>query len=449
MSTTIDPNSADVAERLRFLRIDDIVVGALREAWSLVEPALPRILDGFYAHVSRAPAVAGMVGDKTARLKIAQADHWRRLFTSGFDGGYVDSVRTIGLTHSRIGLEPRWYIGGYGFVLQELVDLIMGKNRWSSERTRTMVRAVNTAVLLDVDFAISVYQEALMAERQRRHDRIAAAIEALNASSQTLLGQVSEASAAMQGTATSVKEICLRTSDDSSLAASAADQASNNVQGVASAAEQLSASITEISRQVSESSSITATAVQNAEQTNVRIEGLAGAAQSIGDVVNLINTIAGQTNLLALNATIEAARAGEAGRGFAVVASEVKSLATETARATEEIAGKVNEMQTATGLAVDAIREITGTIRRINDIATAIAASVEQQGAATSEITRNVQQAATGTREVSTRIAGINGAARDVSRGADAVLGTAGDVSSRADELVHDLARFFEQIKAA
>ncbi len=449
MSTSIDPDSSDVVERLRFLRIDDAIVGALREAWPLVEPALPRILDGFYDHVSRTPTVAGMVGDKTARLKIAQADHWRRLFTSGFDKGYVDSVRTIGLTHSRIGLEPRWYIGGYGFVLQEVIDLIIGKSRWSSERTRTMVRAVNTAVLLDVDFAISVYQEALMAERQRRHDRIADAIAALNASSQTLLGQVSEASAAMQGTATSMKEICVRTSDDSSMAASAADQASNNVQGVASAAEQLSASITEISRQVSESSNITATAVRNAEQTNAQIEGLAGAAQSIGDVVNLINTIAGQTNLLALNATIEAARAGEAGRGFAVVASEVKSLATETARATEEIAGKVNEMQTATGIAVDAIREITGTIRRINEIATAIAASVEQQGAATSEITRNVQQAATGTKEVSTRIAGINGAARQVSQGADAVLGSAGDVSGRADELVRDLARFFEQIKAA
>ena len=449
MTSDLHAEANGISTRLNFTRIDTGLTTTLREIWDVVEPTLPTVLDRFYRHVAATPALQALVQGRTERLKLAQAEHWRRLFTSGFDQGYVDSVRTIGLAHSRIGLSPQWYIGGYTFVLQELMTVIAGRNRWSVEKTRNSLAAVSTAVLLDIDFAVSVYHEAVQAERQQRQDRVASAIAGFRESSQALLGQVAEASAAMQHTARSMAGICERASEGSTAVASVADRASASVQGVASAAEELSASIGEIARQVSESSGITATAVSSAEQTNQQIEGLAAAAQSIGDVVNLINSIAGQTNLLALNATIEAARAGDAGRGFAVVASEVKSLATETARATDEISGKVTEMQSATGLAVAAIREITGTIRRINEIATAIAASVEQQGAATSEITRNVQQAATGTQEVSTRITGITEAAAEVGGGANAVLDSAGTVSERTADFNRDLERFFAQINTA
>ena len=186
------------------------------------------------------------------------------------------------------------------------------------------------------------------------------------------------------------------TSRQSTAVAAASEQASTNVQTVATAAEELSASIAEIGRQVARSTSSTNQAVDEADRTNAEIQHLADAAQRIGDVIKLINDIAGQTNLLALNATIEAARAGEAGKGFAVVASEVKSLASQTAKATDEISFKVAEMQTATGQSVSAVRAIGQTISEINQVSTTIASAMEEQGAATQEIARNVQQASAG-----------------------------------------------------
>jgi methyl-accepting chemotaxis protein len=186
-----------------------------------------------------------------------------------------------------------------------------------------------------------------------------------------------------------------------------------------------------------------------AEDTNVQIGGLAEAANRIGDVVKLIKDIAGQTNLLALNATIEAARAGEAGKGFAVVASEVKLLATQTAKATEEITGKIAEMQSATGDSVTAIRAITDTVGQINEIATTIASAIEEQGAATQEIARNVQQAAKGTQEVSNNISGVTQAASDTGSAATQVLSSASELAHQAETLRTAVGDFFAQVRAA
>jgi methyl-accepting chemotaxis protein len=221
------------------------------------------------------------------------------------------------------------------------------------------------------------------------------------------------------------------------------------VQTVAAATEQLSASIAEISRQVSESTTVARAAVEQAEQTNNEVNALAEAAQRIGDVVKLINNIAGQTNLLALNATIEAARAGEAGKGFAVVASEVKSLATQTAKATDEIAAQVTAIQGATSSAVKAIQDIGGTIVRVNQIAAAIAAAVEEQGAATREIARNVQHVSVGTIEVSTNIAGVSQAANETGSAAAEVHASASTLAQLSDALRSGFDRFVGNIRAA
>jgi methyl-accepting chemotaxis protein len=194
---------------------------------------------------------------------------------------------------------------------------------------------------------------------------------------------------------------------------------------------------------------MTAEAVRDAEQTNEQIQGLAAAAQSIGDVVKLISDIAGQTNLLALNATIEAARAGDAGKGFAVVASEVKSLANQTAKATGEIGSKIAEMQTATSHSVAAIRGIAQTIAQINEIATTIALAVEEQGAATQEIARNVQQAAAGTAEVSSNIVGVTRAANDTGAASTQVLGSAGELSQQSEALRGQVDVFLAKVRAA
>ena len=264
-----------------------------------------------------------------------------------------------------------------------------------------------------------------------------------------VVGAVSSASTELQSSAQSMLTTAKSMTNQAGVVMAASDEASTNVQTVATAGEELSSSIDEIGRQVTESSRVTRDAVEQANRTNAQIQSLAEAAQRIGDVVKLINDIAGQTNLLALNATIEAARAGEAGKGFAVVASEVKSLANQTAKATEEISAKINEMQAATGDSVTAIRTITETIGRIDEIATAVAAAIEEQGAATQEIARNVQQAARGTQEVSTNIGGVNQAASDTGTAATHVLESAGQLAKQGDILREKVDFFIAKVRSA
>jgi len=260
---------------------------------------------------------------------------------------------------------------------------------------------------------------------------------------------VSSAATELQATAQSMAGTADETSRRSGAASAASEQASGNVNTVAAAAEQLSASIAEIGRRVAESSMITTQAVAETERTNSQIQALAEAAQRIGDVVRLINDIASQTNLLALNATIEAARAGDAGKGFAVVASEVKSLANQTARATEEIGAKVGEMQSATSQSVDAVINIGRTIGKVNEIATLIAAAMEEQGAATQEIARNVQQAAASTSEVSSNIGGVSAAAKETGVASGDLLQAAGELSQQSETLLAQVDGFIAKIRSA
>ena len=229
----------------------------------------------------------------------------------------------------------------------------------------------------------------------------------------------------------------------------AVEEASGNVQIVAAATEELSSSVSEIGRQVTQSTQISSQAVQDANRTNVTVQGLSAAAQKIGDVVKLISDIASQPNLLALNATIEAARAGEAGRGFAVVASEVKSLASQTGKATEDISAQVAAMQAATGEVVDAIKNIGGTLGSMNEIATAIASAVEEQGSATQEIARNVQATASGTAQMSNSIVGVTRAAGEAGTAAGQVLVLADTLGTQAETLRTNVDHFLARIRAA
>ena len=233
------------------------------------------------------------------------------------------------------------------------------------------------------------------------------------------------------------------------VAEKASNEASMSVENVASASEELSASINDISQQAAHAAGIASRAVSQASDTDSTVQGLAKSAGRIGEVVGLINTIAAQTNLLALNATIEAARAGEAGRGFAVVASEVKELASQTAKATEEIAGQVTAIQSATGDCVLAIGGISDTIREISGIATTIAAAVEQQDSATREIARSVQQAAAGTSEVSHNVAGASQAAHQSRALADNVLAASGELGQHAAALFKSVDTFLAGLRDA
>jgi methyl-accepting chemotaxis protein len=264
-----------------------------------------------------------------------------------------------------------------------------------------------------------------------------------------IIQTVSSASAELESSATRLTSTAETSQQLATVVAAASDEASANVQSVASATEEMSSSVNEISRQVQDSARIAHEAVDQAQRTNDRVGELAKAAARIGDVVELINTIAGQTNLLALNATIEAARAGEAGRGFAVVASEVKALAEQTAKATGEIGQQITGIQAATEESVSAIKEISDTIGRMSEIASTIASAVEEQGAATQEISRNVQQAALGTQRVSTNISDVQRGATETGSASSHVLSAAQSLSRDSNRLQSEVTRFLGTVRAA
>ena len=296
------------------------------------------------------------------------------------------------------------------------------------------------------------------AEAKRRQDEIAAQqrkaemiklADSFEGAVGEIIETVSSASTQLEASASTLTATAERAQDLTTTVAAASEEASTNVQSVASATEELSSSVNEISRQVQQSARMATDAVGQARTTNDRVSELSKAAARIGDVVELINTIAGQTNLLALNATIEAARAGEAGRGFAVVASEVKALAEQTAKATGEISQQIAGIQGATQESVNAIREISDTIERLSEISSTIAAAVEQQGAATQEISRNVQQAAQGTQQVSSNITDVQRGATETGTASSQVLSAAQMLSGDSSRLKHEVTRFLSTVRAA
>jgi methyl-accepting chemotaxis protein len=310
--------------------------------------------------------------------------------------------------------------------------------------------------------SLQVFKEALIAKKAADE---AAAVEAdakiqrgqrvdkITRDFESMIGEiveiVSSASTELEASAGTLTSNAERSEQLTTVVAAASEEASTNVQSVASATEEMSSSVNEISRQVQDSARIASEAVEQAQKTNDRVGELAKAAARIGDVVELINTIAGQTNLLALNATIEAARAGEAGRGFAVVASEVKALAEQTAKATGEISQQISGIQAATQDSVGAIKEIGDTIGRMSEIASTIASAVEEQGAATQEISRNVQQAAHGTQQVSSNIADVQRGASETGSASSQVLTAAKSLSGESSRLKREVSKFLSSVRAA
>jgi len=323
---------------------------------------------------------------------------------------------------------------------------------YRGQKTEVGMIADAVQVFKDALIAKKAADEVALAEVAAKAER-AQRLEAMTASFETKVGglvqALSSAATEMEATAQSMSATAEETDQQAVAVAAASEQAATNVQTVAGASEELSASIREIAGQVEQSSKIAGRAVDEANRTDVTVSQLAEAAQRIGDVLNLISSIASQTNLLALNATIEAARAGDAGKGFAVVASEVKNLANQTAKATEEIAGQIAAIQETTQGVVGAIRGIGGTIGEISEISATIASAVEEQRAATQEIARNVQEAARGTQEVTTNIEGVKRASADTGAAATQVLGTAGSLSQQSEALSAEVRNFLTGVKAA
>jgi methyl-accepting chemotaxis protein len=298
-------------------------------------------------------------------------------------------------------------------------------------------KAADEAAALDADAKI---------ERGRRVDGITRDFESMIGD---IVETVSSASTQLEASAGTLTATAERAQELTTMVAAASEEASTNVQSVASATEEMASSVNEISRQVQDSARMAGEAVDQARNTNDRVSELSKAAARIGDVVELINTIAGQTNLLALNATIEAARAGEAGRGFAVVASEVKALVEQTAKATGEIGQPITGIQAATQDSVNAIKEISGTIEKLSEISSTIAAAVEEQGAATQEISRNVQQAAHGTQQVSSNVTDVQRGAGETGAASSQVLSAAKSLSGDSNRLKLEVGKFLNAVRAA
>jgi len=301
--------------------------------------------------------------------------------------------------------------------------------------------------LIEIEELRQKQKQAEVEAAEARRKGMLELADSFEASVKGVVQSVSSAATELQASSQSMASIAEETTRQSAAVAAATQQASASVTTVATASEELSASIGEISRQVSDSSSVARSAVEEVSRTGQTVEGLAQAAEKIGGIVQLINEIASQTNLLALNATIEAARAGDAGKGFAVVASEVKNLATQTAKATEEISTQIGSMQTVTKDAVGAMQKIRSTIDRVNEIASAIASAVEEQSAATKEISGNAQQASQGTDEVTRNITGVSQAAADAGHAASQVLNASSDLSRQSETLRHEVESFIRRVR--
>jgi methyl-accepting chemotaxis protein len=443
-----------VRDQISYSGLDERAFAVLRRVKPIVMAALPGILDRFYAATAAMPELAAKFEspDRIQAAKSAQLRHWARLFEANFDEQFLKEAETIGRTHSRIGLDPNWYISGYAMILGELLAAVRKQEGLSitggqRDRSGETLCVVSRAVMLDINFSLSAYWADLNAARAKDVEDL---IEAINRQVLDTVGSVGQYTQSLLDSADTMSTVSASVDDNANLAASASGSTLQSAQTVAAAAEQLHASIGEISKQVSRSATTAQSAVSRMAETRGVVDQLAKAADEIGQVVKLIADIAEQTNLLALNATIEAARAGDAGRGFAVVAQEVKALATQSGNSAEEISERIGRIQEVVRDTASAIGDVSATIGTFGEISASISAAVEQQTAATSEIARNVSATAGQASQVSALMATVSSRVKDArkasesvsdgSRNLDDALGMLGRLLSRSVRTCSDIA---------
>ncbi|RVU39289.1 globin-coupled sensor protein [Hwanghaeella grinnelliae] len=433
-----------LANTLGNLRISNTDRADLINVLPTLKEALPAILDGLYRHMGEQPGSAKILdGHDPEVLKVAQTEHWHELFKGRFDKAYTDRTKKIGTAHMKLGVSPSIYMGAYAFILTGLVDHLAIRHRRHSDRMAHDLNLILKALFLDMDLAISVYLEA--GEQKRRQDigEIASRIETeVSSGVDAIKSQAGRVSSEVDTLALEAAKV----SNQSDRVADSASRSQQNAAVVAAASEELSNSISEIYRQIDHARQSVKDTVEQSQGAQKIVDELSNSTSEIAKILGLITDIASQTNLLALNATIEAARAGAAGKGFAVVANEVKNLAKQTQNATEEIGSKVDDIQSRTSSAVNAIAGVSGSIQEMELSYESIAAAVQQQSSATDEISQNIAQAADGTTEVTNVIADVAAAAASVEAVADtlsaamaATTQSLGEMDARIDTLLGSL----------
>jgi methyl-accepting chemotaxis protein len=410
----------DRKNRLDFLQIDESVKKTLAKICPDIVSNLPPILDEFYTHIFKWPMLKAKFGGDAAvqHIKKLQGEHWQLLFSGVFDEQYMERITIIGKTHEKREIEPRYYIGGYCFALCQIMDLLVQEHNDTPQQLSQSLQAVLKAVFLDMDMAITVYNETV---KQTASEKLRISLEDVIGKVSSLDSNVHTVAAAVEESTANIREVFQtcelvegnvqaagnevgKMSENLQTVAAASEQMSSSINTVASAIEEMAASLSEVSKSAGQASLVATKASKTSEETKSTVNTLGSSAKKIGNVVEIIKAIAAQTNLLALNATIEAASAGQAGKGFAVVANEVKELAKQSAQATEEIRNQVEEMQKNTEESVKAISQITDIIGEMNQINHTIANAVEEQTSTTNEIARNISSVAEASREVSKNV---------------------------------------------
>jgi methyl-accepting chemotaxis protein len=440
-------------EKLGFFVLNPETRETLKELRGIFDAYLPAAIDDYYAAARRWPGFSTYFNEATIPAsKERQIRHWRTVAASDFGPEYREIAETSGRARAKLGLETQWYLAGQSFIMTKMLEGVVEATssglfrRGSAEEQKRLIRAIVRTFMFDLFTSLSFFLEH---KDQERRDERAAIAEGFEREVLGVVEAVAAAAGRMSQTAQAMSSTADATSQRSAAVAAAAEEATSNVTVVAASAEEMGRSVQEIAEQVTRSTHIAGQAVGRAEATNETIGQLSIAADKIGAVVSLISDIAEQTNLLALNATIESARAGEAGRGFAVVAAEVKSLATQTAKATEDIGKQIQEMQAITRRSVEAIAAIRATIDEINAVSASVSAAVEEQSAATQEIARSTQEAAKGTQVVSANIAQVLAGAQQTGEASGDVVEATKDLGRQAGALKEQVARFLASVRAA